>query len=820
MPETMTILPTRRPDLVVSPLDDRGDYVVKDPRTGQYFNLGRFESFLLLGLDGKQSGEVIRAAFQDQFGEPLSAEELDEFIKLARSRGFLQAPGGAAAANGDNGLVHETCDAAVGVASVAGLPTARRLTRRSILYWRFRFFDPDRLFNRVEPHIQFVWTRTFLVLSLAAIAMAGALFWANRQDLVAYLPHAFRWQTAALVYVTVIVTLFCHEFAHGLTCKHYGGEVHEVGFLLLFFMPCFYCNVSDSWLFREKSKRLWVMLAGTYCDLCLWAVAVFGWRLALPQTVPHYVSWIVMSVCGMRVFLNLNPLLKLDGYYLLSDWMEVPNLRKRGWAHMNAHLRWLLWGAPRPEPESKGKFLLRYGAASWLFSLCYLALMLIGLSALLGARWGWAGIAVVTFLGVFTMQGFFAGLGGGEFRQMVFQRRKRTTVWMLALLIAAAVLCFIEVEDRASGTFSIHPPTRAELRAQVSGFLHEVYFDQGDRVSPGALIARMEIPDLPSRIAQKRAEVREVQAKLRLLEVGPRPEEVAEQRCRVDRAKAWRDQAEQDLERSRRTLQQDLARLEEQITQYRAEVTYAQYAFTRDEKLFAKGVLPREQFQEKKKLHEVSQAQLEQALAQRRARQAQGTLEAEVELGRREKELAEARATLALMEAGTRPDEISAERAHVERLKEEALYLEKLQEKVLLHSPVPGLVSSARMKERIGCYYREGDLICLIEEPSGLEAEVTLDEQEAARVQGDLAADLKARALPFETFAARVERVAPNAVPGEVQSTVTVYCRLEDGDAGLKPGMTGSARIYLGRRPLGVILTHRLMRFLRTELWW
>src|SRR5439155_627039 len=105
--------------------------------------------------------------------------------------------------------------------------------------------------------------------------------------------YALRWEVAALAWLTLLGVAMVHEFAHGLTCKHHGGEVHEIGFLLLFLMPCFYCNVSDAWLIREKSKRLGVTLAGAYCDQWLWAHAgpagagvagllslVLAWRLA------------------------------------------------------------------------------------------------------------------------------------------------------------------------------------------------------------------------------------------------------------------------------------------------------------------------------------------------------------------------------------------------------------------------------------------------------------------------------------------------------------------------------------------------------------
>src|SRR5207302_1911215 len=238
------------------------------------------------------------------------------------------------------------------------------------------------------PTLWFFWTRTFLLLSAGCIVLAAFLLWANRPELAASFAAALRWATVVWAWLVVGVVTVLHESAHGLTCKHYGGEVHEVGFLLMFFMPCFYCNVSDAWLFRQRSKRLWVSLAGGYFDLCVWALAVFAWRLSVPEHGLHYLSWVVLSVCGVRVFFNFNPLLKLDGYYLLSDWLGILNLRQRALGHVAGHLRWLLWGADRPLPDQRGRFLVGYGLACWLFSVGYLVVMLLALLHVLGSRWG------------------------------------------------------------------------------------------------------------------------------------------------------------------------------------------------------------------------------------------------------------------------------------------------------------------------------------------------------------------------------------------------------------------------------------------------
>src|SRR5262249_13384774 len=145
----------------------------------------------------------------------------------------------------------------------------------------------------------FVWTWAFVVLSLGAILGAAVVAGLSRQELVNSFVDAMRWETLVAVWFTLLLVTVLHEFAHGLTCKHFGGEVHEVGFLLLFLIPCFYCNVSDAWLLREKSKRLWVTLAGGYCDLCVWALAVFVWRLTIPNSLLNYLAWVVLSVLGV-----------------------------------------------------------------------------------------------------------------------------------------------------------------------------------------------------------------------------------------------------------------------------------------------------------------------------------------------------------------------------------------------------------------------------------------------------------------------------------------------------------------------------------------
>jgi multidrug resistance efflux pump len=802
MPVT-AIPPPRRPDLLIRPLGDDGQHVVKDPRTGAYFNLPPQEAFLLSQLDGARPVEAVCAAFAERFGEALSAEDLDQFLEVAAEQGLLQAPA-----------------PAPGPADSGREPITLLRLAGSLLYWRRSVFDPDRLFGWLAPKIAFVWTAAFFWVSLSLFGLAGLLAWANGREYADYLPDVVRFETVVLAWAILFVFTTLHEFAHGLTCKHYGGEVHEVGFLLMFFMPCFYCNVSDAWLIRERSRRIWVTLAGGYCDLCAWALAVFVWRLTLPHSLPYHLAWLVMSICGGRVLFNLNPLVKLDGYYIVSDWLEVPNLRQRALGRVAAHLRWLLWGAGRPAPEPRGRLLVGFGLASWLFSVLTVGVLFYALFRLLFAHVGLAGVVPLGLVAWMIVPSLCSGLSEGEFMKMVKTRPVRLAAWTAFLVGVPAALFVIPMEDSVTGTFKARPAVRAEVRAPVSGFLQAVSFDEGSGVQAGELLACLDIPDLPSRLAQKLAEEREAEAKLKLLLAGSRPEELAEQRLRVQRARDWVELARHEQGCKRAAFQEELQRLDEAIAQARTQLEFAAGTLDRSKRLLDKKVLPLDSYEEAQRQHKLAQAQLAQALAQKRERKAVGTLEQEVELARREKDLADARSALNLMEAGARPEQIDAEKAHLARVVEERRFLEKLQGKLRVVCPVGGVVITPRLQEKVGQYFKEGDLICEIEDPASMELEVPLEEQDVARVASGQAVDLKPRALPLETFKATVERIAPQAVAGKVQSTVTVYCRLQTPAAELRSGMTGYARIGCGPGSVASCFGNRTLRYFRTEVWW
>ena len=706
-------LPARRRDLVFKPIGDEGDHVIKDPKTGAYFRLGPQESFLFARFDGHHTRQSLAEAYHRRFDEDLGDEDLDGFLQIAEESGFFTPAA-------------DRPTAPTVVTSPAASPTPQpKKSGQSLLSWRKSVFDPDRLFNRLEPKLRWVWTRGFLLLSAGTILSAVLVSWLNRQELVTSFPGMLRWETLLLAWVTLVLATTMHEFAHGLTCKHYGGEVHEVGFLMLFFIPCLYCNVSDAWLFREKSKRLWVTLAGGYCDLCLWACAVLLWRFTAPDTLPNYLAWVLMGVGGVRSFFNFNPLLKLDGYYLLSDATDMPNLRSRALGRFMAYLRWMLWGGARPAAEQRGTFLLTFGLATWGYSVLFLGLMVLAFVHWWGGNWGTPGAVAAVALGVVSGRGMFYGFSNGEVTNMFTKRKGRAAVWGLALLGLAAAGAVVPMSDRAGGPFKLRAASRAELRAPVAGFLREVHFAEGEAVGAGSVVLRLEVPDVRSRVSQKHAEVGQAEATLAKLMSAPGAGRSGSAAADAASIQYWE------------------------------------------------------------------------------IREAEGQLR---------------------------------------RAREELRYLMDVYDKQPVASPVAGMLVTPRLTEKVGQFFKEGELICEVEDPSYLEAEIAVPEQEMARVRPGCTVELKARVAAFDTLRSEVTRVAAGATAastpslqqglaagaaappsiGDVPGRVVVNCTLgpSAAAAGVRPGMTGYARIDCGRRPAAQVIGARLMRYVRTEFWW
>jgi putative peptide zinc metalloprotease protein len=394
---------------------------------------------------------------------------------------------------------------------------------------------------------------------------------------------------------------------------------------------------------------------------------------------------------------------------------------------------------------------------------------------------------------------------------------RQTVMSVVALTTTVLLLTLVHIDDRVTGPFLLKTQEQIKVYAPVAGFVKSLECREGDELKAGAIMAQLEIPDLVSRMTQKRAEVKEAEAVLHMLTCGVRPEELAEQGERLARAHGWRDKAYRELKNALREDEQQIA---SKVEEYRRELEFARQTFDRSRELYGSKVLSSEALERAEKEFHVKQAQINQAIAEQSARQASIVLHAESELVDRERELAEARATLNLMEAGTRPEMVDAKRAELERLRAELAYLERLEIEQSVICPIDGVIATPDLETLTGAYLREGDLFCELVAPSKLTVEISLREKETARVQLGHRIEIKARSLPFQTINTTVDRIAPIVDITETESRVRVFCRLQDPPTELRPGMSGFARVYLGRRPVGSVILDRVIRFLRFEFWW
>lgn len=733
-----------RKDLVVSRHETAGGtthFVVKDPAAGRFFRFREPEYFIARQLDGLTPLGVIRRRVEEQCGAPVAPGTLEHFIENIRRLGLLEAEG-----------------------AEAGHPAHRRgRVRGSLLYLRLKAFDPDRLLDRLINKVRFLFTPSFVAVSAALILLAIAITLSNGSDIGRDLLGLYRFQALVLAWLTVLLVTTAHEFAHGLTCKRFGGEVHEMGFMLLFFMPALYCNVSDAWLFPERSKRLWVTFAGAYFELFIWAAATLAWRVTAPETTINFLALVVMATSGVKTLFNLNPLIKLDGYYLLSDYLDIPNLRRRAFRYLGARIK-RLWGSAfsmEATPRER-RIYLTYGLLSGAYSFSLLGVIALSFGGYLIGRY--QGFGFLLFTGVLMtmfrnpLKKLPALVRPGQGR-LPSMKRLATALTVFGAVLA--VLFFVKMDLKVSSEFTVLPAHNADVRAEVEGIIAEVLVDEGDFVKEGDVIARLADRDYRADLQKIEAEIAEQQAKLNLLRAGPRREEI--------------------------------------------EIARAEVAKAKDRLSFAREKL--ETFESLVEDRAVSRLRMQ---------------DAEEQVTVRWKELEQAEGRLKLLLAGSRQEEIEAAEAEVARLEAQRRHLADQLARVGVVSPATGVITTPKLKQKLGEHVSEGDLIAKVHELKTVRAEIPVPEKEIAAVKMGQRVVHKARAYPDRSFYGTVTAIAIAATTQDQWQrvrTILVTTEIDNAALLLKPEMTGNAKIYCGKRRIVDLMTRRFVRYIRVEFW-
>jgi multidrug resistance efflux pump len=782
-------------------------YVVKDPLTERFYRFGEAEYFILQQLDGATGPEEIQARAEAEFGEELDRETLDAFVNSLWRRGLLESP--------------ETR---------AAIEQKRRgRLRGSLLYLRLKAYDPDRHLDWLAAKVRFFFTPYFVVFSAVLILLALGTVFANSAELGRDIAGIFRIETIFTAWIVILGSTILHEYAHGLTCKHFGGKVREMGFLLIFFNPGMYCNVSDAWLFPEKSKRLWVTFAGSYFEFFLWALSVLTWRVTAPETVFNYIALVVIATSGIRVFFNFVPLIKLDGYYMLSDWLEIPNLRARAFGYVGTRIK-ALWRWKRAAPSEitrrERRIYWTYGILAGLFSVWMLGFIASRIGGYLIGEFQGTGFVVFSclLLVVFRrpLTRLFSRPAAKNLARGTSGSATRRVAILMALAAAGLTLVFVKGDLTVSGEFTVLPDHNADVRAQVEGIVEAVYVEEGDRAEEGALIARLSDLEKRAELAKISAEVRKTRADLKLLQAGTRAEEVEVARQEVETAKTKLEHARKRSAEAKDMHAEHIAKAKSTVAKSRAQLRHARKEQQRLKPLIEKRLVSQKDYAESEQAVAVRGRELEEAQADLKMVQADDLAEAAQDLAMADKEVGQAEAALRVLLAGNRPEEIEATEAEIARLQAEESYIQDQLARLEIRSPITGVVTTPKTSEMVGQLVERGDLILEVHDYSTAIGEILVSEKDIGVVRLGQEVILKARAYPDRSFTGRVTAIAATAMEedeGLNRKVVRVNTAVDNVRLDLKPEMTGHGKVYAGERALIEILSRRLVRYIRVEFW-
>jgi putative peptide zinc metalloprotease protein len=487
-------------------------WVVKDPVALQYFRFEEEEFAVLQMLDGQSSLEEIAERFEREFPpQTIRVEELQNFIGMLHRSGLVLSD-----AAGQGVQLKKRRDEKKRQELLQALS--------NIMSFRMRGIDPERILNGLYPWVRWFFTVPAticsLILALSALTLVIVQFDVFQSKLPSF--HSFfAAQNWLLMAGVLCVTKILHEFGHGMSCKHFGGECHEMGIMLLVLTPCLYCNVSDSWMLPNRWHRAAIGAAGMYVEVVLASICTFIWWFSEPGFL-NYLCLNVMFISSVStIMFNANPLLRYDGYYILSDILEIPNLRQKASTILNRKLGWLCLGLEEPEdpflPHRHQMWFALYTVASffyrWVVLLSILfflnkvfepyGLKILGQLIALGSIYG---MIVMPFWKIFK---FFRVPGR-------LSKVKRVRMYSTLAVLAAVIggIWFIPFPSSVLCEFELQPRDAASVYVDVEGTLDEVFVEPGQQVEKGDLLAKLSNVDLLLEIEQLRGEHEANQAQL------------------------------------------------------------------------------------------------------------------------------------------------------------------------------------------------------------------------------------------------------------------------------------------------------------------
>jgi putative peptide zinc metalloprotease protein len=544
-----------RPDLqhVEQRYEGKRFHVVKDPVCLRYYRFNQQEYFVFSLFDGGHSMEDVRTRFEDEFKpHRLEFQDLEAFARQLVTAGLVQ---------------HE--QAGTGKHLFQRRAKQRRMQKfaalSNILYYKIPVFDPDRLLTWMYKWLWWIFTWPFFFASiglmLAALFQVTVHFQTFYDKMPAY-QEFFAYKTVLYMWLSLGVVKVIHEFGHGLSCKAFKGECHEMGVLLMCFSPALYANVTDAWTVADKWKRIVISFAGIYVELVIAAIATFVWWYTPHLPVVNNVAMCLMVLCSVStVVFNANPLMRFDGYYMLADWLEIPNLRDRANKYLNnLFLSKCLGVETPPEPymaPSRRALFVAYAVGSWVYRWVVTFGIIWFLSGFLDPKLKVLSrmLAFVSLASMFVWPVFRMIKNVRQRGRLPDMKKNRVYVTLAVAVLVVLLFAFLPLPVSRvvdTGLVALDPAHATPLTAPEESQLLEVKVREGDRVTSGRVLAEFrslefekKLDELDARIAAAESRVKKLKAEASTADPASRDaltRQVSQAENELDGLKTERDQ--------------------------------------------------------------------------------------------------------------------------------------------------------------------------------------------------------------------------------------------------------------------------------------
>lgn len=506
----MTRDPKLRDGMIIRKVAEGDDvaYTVCDIPRNKYFRIDPVTRLVAIQLDGKTPlAEVSRVCQEQMPFTDLSLPVVEEAVADLDAIGLLEDP------YQKNLLLLERAR--------THRPKIAEFFRNMLL-WQVGVWDPDAFLDRTHRWVAWLFEPVPALIAAIAFLSSAVLVYLQRDHLDLDVGHLMGFGGAGgagvfWFWVIFIVIGFLHESGHAHACKHFGGEVHRMGFMVMYFTPCFFVDVSTSMLFENPWHRIWVAMGGIYVEVLITILATVIWTVTPPDLLLNDVAYRVMIVGFIvGVLVNLNPLIKLDGYYVLSDLLQISELQERSRTYWRDLLGKVILRRPVAEPVRgirRRRAYFVYGGVTILYTVTIIFAFFAWLHGWLVSTFHEVGF-VLSAGAVFAFTR--RPLGMGLRRLMAKGPPSRRVALRLGLGIALLLVVaqFVRTPARVTAEARIAGARREVVRAREPGTVLSVFVREGDVVRPNQVVALLGNDSLDA--ARERARTQSEESRLAL----------------------------------------------------------------------------------------------------------------------------------------------------------------------------------------------------------------------------------------------------------------------------------------------------------------